>query len=67
MTKQEFEEIIALASEDEFDYIIECLKNLRNNAETTELFLLQKNSNAYLEWVSPENDIYDEVFKDEVK
>jgi hypothetical protein len=28
---------------------------------------LQRNSNAYLEWVSPENDIYDEVFEDEVK
>jgi hypothetical protein len=67
MTKQEFEEIIALASEDEIDYIIECLKNLRNNAEITEFFLLQRNSNAYLEWISAENDIYDEVFRDEIR
>ncbi|MDQ1329189.1 MAG: CopG family transcriptional regulator [Candidatus Poribacteria bacterium] len=30
-----------------------------------DLFTLQMNSEAYSDWVSPENDIYDEVFKDE--
>ena len=28
---------------------------------------MQMNSYAYKDWMSPENDIYDEVFKNEVK
>jgi predicted transcriptional regulator len=30
-----------------------------------DLLILQMNSKAYSDWISPENDIYDEVFKDE--
>jgi hypothetical protein len=30
-----------------------------------ELFKMQVHSKAYQDWLSAENDIYDEVFKDE--
>lgn len=35
--------------------------------ESQELFRMQMGSNAYREWLSVENDIYDEVFKNEVE
>jgi len=38
----------------------EDIKELRED-----LLILQMNSKAYSDWISPENDIYDEVFKDE--
>jgi hypothetical protein len=34
--------------------------------ELPEDFLMQMNSAAYHQWLSEENDIYDEVFKDEL-
>jgi hypothetical protein len=30
-------------------------------------FFIQMNSKGYSEWLGEENDIYDELFKDEVK
>jgi len=36
------------------------------SSEIMELLLLQRNSNAYLEWISSENDIYDECLKDAI-
>ncbi len=38
----------------------------QRSRESQELFRMQMSSNAYREWVSAENDIYDEVFKHEI-
>lgn len=35
------------------------------DAEDVELFKMQVHSKSYQDWLSAENDIYDEVFKDE--
>lgn len=37
-----------------------------SDEDTKDLFTLQMSSDAYLDWISSENDIYDEVFKDEI-
>jgi hypothetical protein len=37
------------------------------SSEIMELLLLQRNSNAYLEWISSENDIYDECLDECLK
>ena len=34
-----------------------------SDEDTKDLFTLQMSSEAYLDWISSENDIYDEVFK----
>jgi len=39
----------------------------QRSRESQELFRMQMSSNAYQEWVSAENDVYDEVFKNEIK
>ena len=66
MTKQELEGIIALISEDELVQVIDFLEHLRNKTEETDLLLLQRSSRSYLDWISPENDVYDKVFKNEI-
>ena len=66
MAKQELEEIIALISEDELAQVMDFLEHLRNKTKATDILLLQMSSKSYLDWISPENDIYDEVFKDEI-
>ena len=42
------------------DYLIESEKS-------EEIFKMRMGSSAYREWTSSENDIYDELFKNEVK
>jgi hypothetical protein len=39
----------------------------QRNRESQDLFRMQMSSNSYREWVSAENDIYDEIFKNEIK
>ncbi len=39
----------------------------QRSRESQELFHMQMGSNAYREWLSAENDIYDEVLKNEVE
>jgi len=40
---------------------------IQRNRESQELFRMQMSSDVYKEWVSDENDIYDEVFRHEIK
>jgi hypothetical protein len=39
----------------------------QRSQESQEFFRMQMRSNAYREWLSAENDIFDEVFRDEIK
>ena len=62
-TKQKLEEIISLLSESKLNEIIDFANYLKNKEEMEELFRMQANSGTYMDWLSSENDIYDEVFK----
>lgn len=65
--KQKFEEIIKELPETKLKAVIDFASYLRDRKESEELLRIQMNSNAYKEWLSSENDIYDEVFKDKIK
>ena len=65
--KQKFEEIIKVLPESKLQAVIDFATYLRDRKESEELLIIQMNSNAYQEWISSENDIYDEIFKDDIK
>lgn len=64
--KQKLEEIISLLPESKLDEILDFAYYLKNKEEAEEFLKMQACSSAYRDWLSPENDIYDEVFKDEL-
>ncbi len=43
------------------------LKEKECNKESKEILKMQMSSKAYKEWAGSDNDIYDELFKDEVE
>jgi len=65
--KQKLEKIISVLSESKLMEIIDFASYLRDKEEAEELLRMQVSSKAYLDWLNPKNDIYDEVFKDEIK
>lgn len=65
--KKKLDEIISVLSENRLKEVIDFASYLRKREETEDLFGMQVNSKAYMDWLSSENDIYDEVFKDEIK
>ncbi len=65
--KQKLEEIISALPESKLKEIIDFAGYLRDREETEELLRMQMSSKAYSDWLSSENDIYDEVFKDEIE
>ena len=65
--KQKLEEITSALSGGKLEEVIDFASYLRDREESMELLRMQMSSRAYLDWLSPENDIYDEVFKDEIK
>lgn len=66
-TKQKLDEIISVLSENKLKEVIDFASYLRSKEETEELLEMQIGSKAYIDWLSSENDIYDEVFSDEIK
>ena len=65
--KQKLEEIISVLPENKLEEVIDFASYLRGREEAEELLRMQMSSKAYLDWLSPENDIYDDVFKDEIE
>lgn len=64
--KQQLDEIVSLLPENKLKSIIDFASYLKDRQETEELLRMQMSSQGYLDWLSNENDIYDEVFKDEL-
>ena len=48
-------------------YELACFFQSRRSRESQDFFRMQMSSKAYEEWLGSENDIYDEVFGDEIK
>lgn len=65
--KQKLDEIIDVLPESKLNEIIDFANYLKNREEMEEFFRMQAGSKSYIDWLSSENDIYDEVFKDEFK
>ena len=62
--KQKPEEIVSVLPDNKLKKVIDFASYLGDREEAEELLKMQMNSEAYLDWLSPGNDIYDEVFKD---
>ncbi len=65
--QQKLDEIISVLSENRLKEVIDFASYLRSKEETEELFGMEISSKPYIDWLSSENNIYDEVFKDEIK
>ena len=65
--KQKLEEIISVLPESKLKEVIDFASYLRDKEEAEEVLKMQMSSKAYRDWLGPKNDIYDEVFKNEVK
>lgn len=65
--EQRLEEVISVLPEIKLEEVIDFARYLRDREETKALLKTQISSRAYMDWVSSENNIYDEVFKDEIK
>lgn len=65
--QRKFEEIVNILPEPKLNAVIDFASYLIEKEETEEFLRLQTNSNVYHEWLSSENDIYDELFKDEIE
>lgn len=64
--KRRLDEIVNSLPESKLELIIDFASYLKDKEEAEELWRMQMTSQAYSEWLSSENDIYDEVFKDEL-
>jgi cytoplasmic iron level regulating protein YaaA (DUF328/UPF0246 family) len=53
-------------SDEQLDSLLQLAVTLQNNNPNTIKFAEQTTSQAYQEWVSADNDIYDEIFADEI-
>lgn len=65
--KQKLDKIVNVLSESKLNEIIDFANYLKNKEEMEDLFIMQAGSKTYMDWLSSENDIYDEVFKNEIK
>jgi len=64
--RQEIQKTIARFPEPQLKAILGFIRFLDGN-DFDENFQLQMRSTAYREWLSEENDVYEEVFKDELQ
>lgn len=65
--QQKLDEIISVLSENRLKEVIDFASYLRTKEETEERLGMQISSKGYIDWSSSENNIYDEVFRDEIK
>lgn len=65
-TKEKLEEIISLLPQSKLKEVIDFATYLREKEEGEEVLKIQMSSKVYKDWLGPKNDVYDEVFKNEV-
>jgi hypothetical protein len=61
--KHKLDEIVSLLLENKLKSVIDFASYLKDREETEEFWRMQMTSQAYSDWLSTENDIFDEVFK----
>lgn len=65
--KRKLNEIAEKLPENKLKALVDYAASLKEREEMDEFLKCQENSASYREWVSEENNIYDEVFKNEAK
>ncbi|MDZ7264623.1 MAG: hypothetical protein ONB16_08565 [candidate division KSB1 bacterium] len=64
---QRMDKIISLLPESKLKSIIDFASHLKGKEEAEEFLRMQMSSEAYRDWLTSENDIYDEAFKDKLQ
>lgn len=64
--QQKFETIIRILPDVKLNAVMDFANYLIEREEAAEFLKIQTNSKAYQEWLGSENDIYDDLFKDDV-
>ena len=59
-------EIIDSIPDDKLEVLLDFASYLKEKGQAEDFLSMQRGSKAYQDWLSSENDIYDEVFKDEL-
>ena len=57
--------IIDAIPEGKLEVLLDFASYLHERGQADDFLSLQSGSSAYQDWLSPKNDIYDQVFKDE--
>ncbi|ODS36942.1 hypothetical protein BEH94_03955 [Candidatus Altiarchaeales archaeon WOR_SM1_SCG] len=68
--RQELEEVIDILPRNKLVEVVDFAKYLKEkecSKESKEILKMQMGSKAYKEWTGSDNDIYDELFKDEIE
>ena len=65
--QQQINDIMKELPETKLAELIDFASYLLRKEETEELLCMQTSSNAYQEWLLPDNDIYDELFQDDIQ
>jgi len=70
--KRELEEIISTLPENKLASVVDFARYLKEGKkefgeESNAILKMQMSSKSYKEWISSDNDIYDELFKDEIE
>jgi len=63
--KQRLVEILDSIPENKLEALLDFASYLKDKSQADDFLKMQSGSMAYREWLSSDNDIYDEVFKDE--
>ncbi len=63
--KQHLVEIIDSIPENKLEALLDFASYLKEKSQAEDFLVMQRSSRAYQDWLSSENDIYDQVFKDE--
>ena len=65
--KQRLDEIVSLLPENKLKSIFDFASYLKDKEQAEKLLRMQMSSEGYQNWLSYENDIYDNVFMDELQ
>ncbi len=63
--KQRLVEILDSIPENKLEALLDFASYLKDKGQAEDFLRMQSRSMAYREWLGSDNDIYDEVFKDE--
>lgn len=64
--RHQLDSIVGTLTDDNVKTVIDFAEFLKAREENHEFFEMQTSSKAYQEWLSSDNEIYDEVFQDEL-
>jgi len=63
--RQQLEEILETLPESKLEAVLDFASHIREAEQVEDFVKMQTGSSAYEDWLSADNDVYDEAFKNE--